>query len=61
MAESKLSDSWQCGKSVLERNRIMLDRQINTDVTFVFPANVGENIGLITECKTLCFGNTANH
>lgn len=27
---------WQVGKSVLERNKYMLDQQINCDVTFYF-------------------------
>lgn len=43
MDEAKVSETWQCDKSVLERNKYMLDNQLATDVTFLVGENPGKN------------------
>ena len=38
MASANVADDWQVNKTVIERNRIMLERELHTDVTFAFGA-----------------------
>ena len=43
MAEAKVTENWQYNKTVLERNKYMLEKQLATDVTFLVGENPGKN------------------